>query len=283
MRTPKNLLLCGLTVLGLALTSTSHAALVGYWRFNEGVGTTAVDSSGNGYNASFSAGTQNVQNGWSGGATTSPSNVPPAATPGVGDNAMDDLGFNSHADVTAAAFIATMSVAPAFTLSMWINLNTGGAWPNMFAFMNGNNRQWFTQLGNGGDTNMYSYFAGPNYTIGGGAGSPTQDAWHNFVFTQDGTTYKVYRDGSPIYSTASTVKIGTFTSFQIGGASYNNGTFTSIEGSIDEVAVFNNALTASEVTAAYNNGVPLNLVPEPTAALLGGLGVLSLLRRRRGA
>ncbi|MEI6653684.1 MAG: LamG-like jellyroll fold domain-containing protein [Verrucomicrobiota bacterium] len=281
MKKRNHLILCALSVLGLAFTSISQAALVGYWSFNEGTGTTAADASGNGYSATIVAGTQNVIDGWSGGATTSPANIPPTATPGVGDNALDSLGYNSHADVTSPGFISTMSVATAYSVSMWMNLNTGGSYPNMFAFMNGNARQWFTQLGSGGDTNMYSWFASPHYTIGGSAGNPTQDAWHNFVFTQDGSIFKVYRDGANIYSTASTVKIGTFTSFQIGGASYNSGTFSSIEGSIDEVAVYNNALTASEVTTAYNSGVPINLVPEPASAALFSLALCAFSMRRR--
>ncbi|HCO94455.1 MAG TPA: hypothetical protein DIU00_10975 [Phycisphaerales bacterium] len=35
-------------VLDLALTSTARADLIGWWRFDEGSGTTAYDSSGNG-------------------------------------------------------------------------------------------------------------------------------------------------------------------------------------------------------------------------------------------
>ncbi len=40
-------------VLGLVLTSTAEADLVGWWRFDEGPGTTAYDSIGDGNDASF--------------------------------------------------------------------------------------------------------------------------------------------------------------------------------------------------------------------------------------
>ena len=35
-------------VLGVALTGTARAELVGWWRFDEGSGSVALDSSGNG-------------------------------------------------------------------------------------------------------------------------------------------------------------------------------------------------------------------------------------------
>ncbi len=40
-------------VLSLALTGTAEADLVGWWRFDEGPGTTAYDSIGDGNDASF--------------------------------------------------------------------------------------------------------------------------------------------------------------------------------------------------------------------------------------
>ena len=50
-------------VLGLALTSTADADLVGWWRFDEGSGTTASDSSGKGNDASFESSPAWVEDG----------------------------------------------------------------------------------------------------------------------------------------------------------------------------------------------------------------------------
>lgn len=58
---------------------------------------------------------------------------------------------------------------------------------------------------------------------------------------------------------------------------------------IEELAVWNRALTASEINNAntgssadslYQRGLAGLAVPEPSAALLGSLGVFALLRRR---
>ncbi|MDT8301292.1 MAG: hypothetical protein RQ760_07385, partial [Sedimentisphaerales bacterium] len=50
-----------------ALTGTTKAELVGWWRFDEGSGTTAVDSSGNGNDGIFNGDPQWVM-GYFGGA-----------------------------------------------------------------------------------------------------------------------------------------------------------------------------------------------------------------------
>ena len=56
------------------------------------------------------------------------------------------------------------------------------------------------------------------------------------------------------------------------------------DGVIDDVAIWNTALTDEEVLSIWNNGAGASiasLVPEPSAALLSVLGVLGLGWRRR--
>jgi len=50
-------------VLGLNLTNTASAELVGWWKLDEGSGTTAYDSSGNGNDASFKGAPAWVEDG----------------------------------------------------------------------------------------------------------------------------------------------------------------------------------------------------------------------------
>jgi hypothetical protein len=51
-------------------------------------------------------------------------------------------------------------------------------------------------------------------------------------------------------------------------------------GQLDDVGIWDNALSASEIQNIYDNGVG-SYVPEPSSALLLGLGGLSLLIKRR--
>ncbi|MHC4593343.1 MAG: hypothetical protein ACYS19_00165, partial [Planctomycetota bacterium] len=50
-------LVCFVLVLGLTLTSTAGADLIGYWPLDEGAGTTVADVSGRGHNGFFTEGT----------------------------------------------------------------------------------------------------------------------------------------------------------------------------------------------------------------------------------
>jgi len=94
---------------------------------------------------------------------------------------------------------------------------------------------------------------GTSSLAGSATGSTTYSttSWHNVVFTWDGTSssnaFKVYVNGSLLVegtSDTSSSSIGTYTNFAIGGL--QGGTFAS--GSIDQVRIFNTALTQSQVT-----------------------------------
>ena len=58
---------CSVLVVSMFLTSTAQADLVAWWRFDDGSGTTAVDSSGNGNDGTINGGAQWVD-GQLGGA-----------------------------------------------------------------------------------------------------------------------------------------------------------------------------------------------------------------------
>jgi hypothetical protein len=68
--------------------------------------------------------------------------------------------------------------------------------------------------------------------------------WNHFVITHDGTTLKVYRNGVLIGSSNRTYN-----------TALNFGTFNIRNGQFDDLRVYNNALTASEVTNLYNNSL----------------------------
>ncbi len=86
--------------------------------------------------------------------------------------------------------------------------------------------------------------------------------WHHLLSTYDGTTQKLYVDNVLVTSTAATGSITpTGSSLTIGGAS---GTF--YKGLMDDVRVYNRALSASEIAKLYTNGVTtLGISPQLTA------------------
>jgi len=89
---------------------------------------------------------------------------------------------------------------------------------------------------------FYAVNANINYAL-------SANQWYHVVATFDGTNFIAYVNGSNVYSDTRTLNTGTGT-FRIGGVPWNNsGEFFS--GKIDQVRIFNKALSSSEVTTLY--------------------------------
>lgn len=89
--------------------------------------------------------------------------------------------------------------------------------------------------------------------------------WHHIVYTQSGNAAKLYIDGTQ-RATATTTQ-STF-NFGVGGTTYIGsaaGTSEFYKGVLDEVAVYNTALSAARVTAHYNAGISVTTVDVSTA------------------
>jgi hypothetical protein len=87
----------------------------------------------------------------------------------------------------------------------------------------------------------------------------TLNTWHNIAFTyQDSTrTLKVFMDAVLQSTTLGSASTNSASSNLTIG-SYQ-GTSNFLSGNIDEVAIFNTELSASDVTTIYNSGIPNDL------------------------
>jgi len=94
--------------------------------------------------------------------------------------------------------------------------------------------------------------------------------WHHFVSSYDGTTIKTYIDG-----------VATSTGAYSGSISYGSAPFLLgyfgyggiyFDGLIDEITIFDSALSSSSVSAIYNGGVPLpyeaEVVPSESSTIV---------------
>lgn len=113
-----------------------------------------------------------------------------------------------------------------------------------------------------------------------GSGAITANQWTHVALTADATDFRLYTDGSLNFTQANgaggTVKPSAQT-FNIGARP----TGLYFNGSLDEVAVYDGALSASSIAAHYNAAF---LVPEPGSATLLATGLCLLaLRRSRPA
>jgi hypothetical protein len=152
-----------------------------------------------------------------------------------------------------------INLTGAFSLSFWtkytttsvVNVitqnNSGEATFGMYQLTDGKIRFWVTSSG--------SYNASNEIT----ANTATNNGnWNNIILINDGTNLKIYINGSLDNSSSNGVSSpynGT-ANFWIGGVEAGGSTFN---GSISNVSVWNTALTSSQVSEIYNEGVPSNL------------------------
>jgi len=83
--------------------------------------------------------------------------------------------------------------------------------------------------------------------------------WHHIVLTGNGTDINLYVDGSLVKNYTTTVAVGTVgeRGVTIGRLGSFGGLY--LDGLLDEIAYFNTELSAAQVTAIYNSGVPADL------------------------
>lgn len=84
--------------------------------------------------------------------------------------------------------------------------------------------------------------------------------WYNYTVTYDGLTSKIYRDGELIKSSVSPRKLTSAVVFGIG----KMGPAVSMNADIDDLKIYNVALSAKEVAAMYNNDVMITVNKDAT-------------------
>ena len=151
----------------------------------------------------------------------------------------------------------------AFTVQAWVNLDAeAGGTTRYFVHRH---KTWYIGLKSDGtkfigavrDDNA-NQWQEPESTT-----NPDPDAgWYQVVLTFESSVSKLYvnggtsdvdTDNSSGYATNSQTTIVAI------GAKYNDGASNYFDGQIDEIAFWNEALTAAEITALYNSGYGINV------------------------
>jgi hypothetical protein len=203
-------LICLLSfILVLGITDNVSADLVGYWKFDEGSGNKAYDSSGYGNDGTING-------------------IPHWVTGRVGTALYFD-GFTSSVEIPNSE---SLSMTEQITIEAWTNMSTdssiGGSIVGKTTFLNS---AYFLREVNGGQ--IYWYGSDPN--------SPPAGEWHHIAATYDGTIYKCYIDGElsgeKDWGYASTIPENELP-VTIGG---------SFDGMIDEVKIYDHALSGDDI------------------------------------
>ncbi|HRF64106.1 MAG TPA: PKD domain-containing protein [Candidatus Competibacter sp.] len=234
----------------VSAASASTGGLVAAYNFNETSGTTVVDASGNGNNGIIS-GTTRTASGKFGSALS---------FDGISNwvTVNDSASLDPTNGMTLEAW-----VYPTATMSSWRSVllkeQTGGLAYALYA--NSDSNQAVSSLNIGGDKNL-----------AGGSALAT-NAWVHLATTYDGTTQRLYINGNQVASNAQagsiTVSDGVL---RIGGNSVWGEYF---KGNIDEIRIYNRALSAGEIQTDMNTAITTASSTAP-ATLLGNQTIGSL-------
>ena len=120
-----------------------------------------------------------------------------------------------------------------------------------------------------GEIRLILYHGG-SFTTLNSTGLVNDCDWHHVAFTYNSSGMNIYIDGSSISTSVDVTPLTTATDNFLIGARRISGTLSKyFNGSIDEVAIFNKALSASKIQQIYDATSVVNGVPQ-TANLFTG-------------
>jgi regulation of enolase protein 1 (concanavalin A-like superfamily) len=225
---------------------TSLPAPLAWYKMDGGSGATVTDSSGNsnngtatgGYN--WTTGKMSLALGLSGGYATLPS-----------------------------GFATALQSASNFTISGWVKLGSLNNWARMFDFGTGTNANMYLAPVNGSGYIQYAITTG-GYTAEQRLTSTTAlaaNTWTFLAVTLSGTTGTLYVNGTAVATnnamTLNPHSLGTTTQDYLGDSQYSSD--PTLQGSIDDVRVYNVGLSTPQITQLYNSYTPPT-VTTPAAA-----------------
>ena len=213
-----------------SINNALGADAVGIWRFDEGPGTTAYDSSGYGNN-----GTINGAN----------------AVTGIVGYALSFDGVNDYVRVSDSS---SLDITDAITLEAWIypyNIGGAGIWLDIiskfvayrdFTIKDGTLASCLRQ--EGADYHYDSQKA------------PSINKWQHVVmtFSYSANEVKFYMDGMLLRTQGANNKKLDTSAYNLHIGSFN-GSASFFNGLIDEVRIYNQALTAFEIQKHYTEGM----------------------------
>ncbi len=206
---------------------------VSYWRLGEASGTAAADEKGANPGAYANAPTLG------------------AASLIASDTTNKAVGFDGVNDQVKVASSASLNLSTSFTLEAWIkptSLPVAGSFASVMT-----KAESYALQFNGPRLEFTIMQSGARKRLQAPAGAIVAGQTYHVVATFDGTTQRLYLNGTQVASTALT-----------GGASSSSspvylgswdGSKEFFQGTIDEAAIYSNVLSASQVLANYGAGV----------------------------
>ncbi|NQT03161.1 MAG: LamG domain-containing protein, partial [Planctomycetes bacterium] len=233
-------------VLVLSIAGNVSANLVAHWKFDDGSGATAQDSSGNGYDGTLFG--------------------EPTWVAGNIGGALEFDGTNDYVELPIGSLISSLTSS---TFAIWVDFsNEGGAWQRILDFGTGTTANMFLTPRIG--TDGFMRFA---ITIGGGgdedqttAQATLPSGWHYVALTinADENVHSLYLDGELVAQNTATrhapSTLGETNQNWLGRSQYAaDGYF---DGRLDDFRIYDRILTSKQIEDLVNG-----ISPEFTKAL----------------
>ncbi|MFD9941529.1 LamG-like jellyroll fold domain-containing protein [Nonomuraea sp. NPDC059023] len=200
--------------------------LVAAYAMNEGTGVTVADSSGSGNNGTSTA------TSWT--------------TTGKYGNA---LSFNGTGSWVTVADSPSLRLTGAMTLEAWIRPATTTGWRTIVMKQFGNDLAYTLDLNDRAHSTIHTTSERGLY----GTASLPLNTWTHVAATYDGANLKLFVNGAEVSSVTATGNIRTDNGvLRIGGNAVWGEYFN---GQIDEVRVYNRALTPAQLTTDMNTPI----------------------------
>ncbi len=197
--------------------------LVAHWKFDEGSGTSAIDSTGNGYTGTISGATYSTNT-----PVVNFTNPYSLEFDGINDGVSTGLSVDNFAEFTLAGWAYPRSAG---TAEGWFGAN------DVFEFI----------FNSPTELRCWSSAGSVNWSFAGV--SSFLNNWHHITCLGDGENIILYVDGNEVARQAHTPtnNYGSGSDFTIGKGVQNGGDSGPFDGYIDDVRVYNRALTPEEM------------------------------------
>jgi chitodextrinase len=217
--------------LGPASTGAAPTGLVGAFSFDAGSGSALADLSGNGNNGTISGAT------WTSGKTGGA------------------LRFDGVNDLVTVGDSATLDLLNGMTLEAWVRPTANSAWRTIMAKEESGNHVYglFSSSETGRPAGILSIGSKWSQDIVRGPGALALSTWTHVATTYDGSSFRFYVNGSQVATMPLVGQVRTSNGpLRIGG---NTVWAEWFQGQIDDLRIYNRALSASEVQNDMNTPV----------------------------
>jgi hypothetical protein len=215
------------------LPATTATNLLAYWTLDEGSGSLAYDSSGNGNTGAVSF-------GGNGGAWTSSGMVNGALY--VDGNGTQVIVSNS----------ASLNPVNGITVAAWVNDASGGWYNTPRILEKGKTDNQYALFVNSSGTSLEFLVSGVSNGVIT-AGVPSLGGWHHLAGTYDGSSLmSFYIDGQLVTQQVASGGMPVTTDLLTIGNRPGGGLAYQLNGFVDDVRIYGSALAPSQIAQLYN-------------------------------